>query len=144
MRRILFIGMAVIAILVAAGFAAMHFLMTPPDDLDLARSRPTDGGLYIATIEPEAGSIRQNELHSWVVTLETAGGAPVEDAAIAIDGGMPQHGHGLPTNPQVTSHLGEGRYRVEGVRFNMSGWWEFKLAISAPQGQDQVTFNLTL
>lgn len=52
---------------------------------------------------------------------------------------MPQHGHGLPTNPAVTSYLGKGRYRIDGVRFNMSGWWEFKLAIAAPQGDDQVT-----
>jgi hypothetical protein len=144
MKRIVLIAVAVVPVLVAAGFAAMHFFMLPPDDLDLTRSRSTEAGIYVATIEPEAGSIRQNELHSWVVTLETPGGAPVEGAEIEVDGGMPQHGHGLPTDPQVTSYLGDGRYRVEGVRFNMSGWWEFKLAISAPQGEDEITFNLTL
>lgn len=144
MKRILLPMIAIAVILVTAGFTAMHFLMTPPNDLDLARSRPTDAGIYVATIEPEAGAFRQNELHSWVVTLKTASGAPVEDAAITVDGGMPQHGHGLPTSPEVTSYLGDGRYRVEGVRFNMSGWWEFKLAISAPQGEDRITFNLTL
>jgi hypothetical protein len=30
------------------------------------------------------------------------------------------------------------------VRFNMGGWWEFKLAINAPSGSDVVTFNLAL
>ena len=71
-------------------------------------------------------------------------GAPVEDAELAIDGGMPQHGHGLPTAPQSAGHIGEGQYRIEGVRFNMGGWWELKLAITSPAGVDGVTFNLML
>jgi hypothetical protein len=79
-----------------------------------------------------------------VLTLKTAAGQPVEGASIAIDGGMPQHGHGLPTAPQATGYLGEGRYRIEGVRFNMSGWWELKFAISSAQGDDSATFNVVL
>lgn len=143
MKRIV-LSVAVIALLVAAGYAAMHFLMAPPADLDLSRSRTTEAGLYVAAIEPEGGEPRWNDLHSWIVTVRTAAGAPVEDATITVDGGMPQHDHGLPTAPQVTAYLGEGRYRIEGVRFHMAGWWEFKLAIKATQGKDRVTFNLAL
>ena len=57
---------------------------------------------------------------------------------------MPQHGHGLPTRPRVTRNLGDGIYEIEGVRFNMGGWWEFKLAIAGSRGADTVTFNLEL
>jgi hypothetical protein len=57
---------------------------------------------------------------------------------------MPQHGHGLPTRPRVTHALGNGLYEIEGVRFNMGGWWEFRLAINAASGSDVVTFNLAL
>jgi hypothetical protein len=57
---------------------------------------------------------------------------------------MPQHGHGLPTRPRVTRSLGDGIYEIDGVRFNMGGWWEFKLAINAASGSDLVTFNLAL
>jgi hypothetical protein len=35
-------------------------------------------------------------------------------------------------------------YEIEGVRFNMGGWWEFKLAIAGASGADTVTFNLDL
>jgi hypothetical protein len=35
-------------------------------------------------------------------------------------------------------------HEIEGVRFNMGGWWEFKLAMNAPSGSDVVTFNLAL
>ena len=57
---------------------------------------------------------------------------------------MPEHGHGLPTSPAVSAHLGAGRYRVEGVKFTMSGWWELRFAITAPAGSDNAVFNVML
>ena len=68
-------------------------------------------------------------------------GAPVHDARFAVDGGMPQHGHGLPTQPRVTRELADGTYLLEGMKFSMTGWWEVKLAIQGPHGADKVTFN---
>ena len=70
-------------------------------------------------------------------------GVGIDRAIIAVDGGMPEHGHGLPTKPRVTRQLGGGVYEIEGVRFNMGGWWELKLSISTPDGTDHVTFNLS-
>ena len=86
----------------------------------------------------------QGELQSWLLTLKTAAGAPVEGAAIIVSGGMPQHNHGLPTSPQATDYLGEGRYRIDGVKFTMSGWWQLRFAISAAAGSDSVVFNIVL
>jgi hypothetical protein len=57
---------------------------------------------------------------------------------------MPQHGHGLPTRPQVTKGTGAGVYQIEGVRFSMGGWWTFVLDIQGAAGTDRVTFNLGL
>jgi len=37
-----------------------------------------------------------------------------------------------------------GTYEIEGVRFNMGGWWEFKVTIATGRGEDSVTFNLSL
>jgi hypothetical protein len=142
--RYLTVAAIVVALLVAIGLWGMKMFMAPPDDLDLARTKATARGLYSVTIMPEAEPLKQGEMHNWVLTLKTAAGQPVEGASIAIDGGMPQHGHGLPTAPQATGYLGEGRYRIEGVRFNMSGWWELKFAISAAQGDDSATFNVVL
>jgi hypothetical protein len=61
-----------------------------------------------------------------------------------MDGGMPQHGHGLPTSPRVTRALGNGDHLVEGVKFNMGGWWVVRFAITSSAGTDTVTFNLGL
>lgn len=88
--------------------------------------------------------LRLRKLQTVRVLVLDAMGRPVEGASISVDGGMPEHGHGLPTQPQVRHSLGGGMYDIEGVRFSMGGWWELKLSIDAPQGSDRVTFNLAL
>jgi hypothetical protein len=143
-RRIVLAVAAAVVVIALTWAAASHFFMRPPADLDLARSKPSAKGAYTVAVAPEVEPVQRGPLHAWVLTLTTPDGKPVEDAKIAIAGGMPQHGHGLPTAPQATAYLGEGRYRIEGVRFNMGGWWELKFAISAPAGEDSVVFNLTL
>ena len=65
-------------------------------------------------------------------------------AAVKVDGGMPRHGHGLPTQPVVTHDFGDGRLEVDGVTFNMSGWWVVNVRIDTPTGPDQATFNFEL
>jgi hypothetical protein len=116
----------------------------PPADLDYSRTRTSEGGLYRATIQPQGDTIPQGRLHSWTLHLETAGGAPLDSVQVAVDGGMPQHGHGLPTKPRVTRRLGNGDHLVEGMKFNMGGWWVVKFRVSAATGSDSLAFNLKL
>ena len=105
--------------------------------------RSSAAGRYVATLEP-ASPLRPRQMQTVRVTVRDADGRAIDDAEIAIDGGMPQHGHGLPTRPRVTRAFGDGIYEIEGVRFNMGGWWEFRLAIAGSRGADTVTFNLAL
>lgn len=105
--------------------------------------RPSASRQFTATLQPDQ-PLRPRRMQTIRVAIVDAAGTPVNDATILIDGGMPQHGHGLPTRPRVTRGLGNGLYEIEGVRFNMGGWWEFKLAITAASGSDVVTFNLAL
>jgi hypothetical protein len=105
--------------------------------------RTSADGRYVATLAPER-PLRPRQMQTVRVTVVDADGQPVEGAALTITGGMPQHGHGLPTRPRVTRSLGGGAYEIEGVRFNMGGWWEFKVTIATEAGADVVTFNLQL
>src|SRR3954453_6571576 len=105
--------------------------------------RPSAAGRYVATLEP-AKPLHSRQMQTVRVTVRDAEGRAINEAQISVDGGMPQHGHGLPTRPRVTRNLGDGIYEIEGVRFNMGGWWEFKLAIAGSRGADTVTFNLDL
>lgn len=115
-----------------------------PADLDFSTEKMSDNGLFNVSVTSNTSPVPLNEMHTWTLTVLNAAGEPVEDAEIIVDGGMPQHGHGLPTAPEVTENLGNGTYLVEGVRFNMLGWWEFALSISSADQQDAITFNLAL
>jgi hypothetical protein len=115
--------------------------MTAPADLDVALERQSRDRKFVVTLEPPATPPAINQIHSWQVKLRAPDGAPVTHARIAIDGGMPQHGHGLPTRPRVTRELAEGTYLLEGMKFSMPGWWEIKLAIAADEETDNITFN---
>jgi len=105
--------------------------------------RTSAGGRYVATLEA-AQPLRARQMQTLRVTLRDAEGRAVDVDQIAVDGGMPEHGHGLPTRPRVTGHPSDGVYEIEGLRFNMGGWWELRLAIAGPRGADTVTFNLDI
>jgi hypothetical protein len=85
-----------------------------------------------------------NRMHSWILHIEDESGVGVEGATIDVDGGMPQHNHGLPTKPRVTEDLGGGDYRLEGMRFHMSGSWEITLRITTKSGTTIVKIPLQL
>lgn len=105
--------------------------------------RASSAGIYRATLDP-IQPVKIRRMQTMRLMIEDPTGVPVDGAAITVDGGMPEHRHGLPTQPRVTRNLGQGAYEVEGVKFNMGGWWEVKFAITGAAGSDTVTFNLDL
>jgi hypothetical protein len=135
-------GLVLLAIIaVAAMLIRMNYV---PADLDYATTRLSEQGLYEISYRSDVGSVPVNQMQSWTLHVETAEGEVVENATITVDGDMPQHGHGLPTRPQVTSYLGQGDYRVEGLKFHMPGWWVMDFVVNAEGQTDQVRFNLLL
>ncbi len=120
---------------------ALAACASQPSDLDLSLRHPTAQGRYVVQLEPPAAAPAINQIHAWQVKLSSRDGTPVRQARIAVDGGMPQHGHGLPTRPQITREVADGTYLLEGMKFSMTGWWEIKLAIQAAEGADTVVFN---
>jgi hypothetical protein len=115
--------------------------VTPPPGLNLALDRTTEAEKYRIAIRPLAEPIAINKIHTWEIQLRTPSGETVPGAKIGVGGGMPQHGHGFPTQPRVTKDLGNGSYLLEGMKFSMPGWWEIKLTIDAPSGADEIRFN---
>lgn len=106
-----------------------------------AVSQPS--GLQV-TLSSELEPLTINQMHSWVIAVQDDQGEPVDNAIIEVDGGMPLHNHGLATRPQVTGMLGNGRYRLQGMRFHMNGEWELRLQIDHDGVTDRATFTLTL
>jgi hypothetical protein len=138
----LVLGALVLLLLAALGLMAWRMNYVPAD-LDTSTSLRSDQGLFRISYTPQS-EVHINQIHSWVLHVETADGHPVEDGQIAVDGDMPQHGHGLPTRPQVTENLGGGDYRLDGMKFHMPGWWIVEFDITAGGKSDHITFNLLL
>ncbi len=101
-------------------------------------------GIYTISFEAELDPIEINKIHSWVLSVRTSNGAPVTTAEISVLGGMPLHDHGMPTRPRVTEYLGEGRYRLEGMRFHMNGRWEVSVTVKADGKVDTAVIALDL
>jgi len=101
-------------------------------------------GIYTISFEADLDPIEINKIHSWVITVRTSSGDPVNTADVSVLGGMPLHDHGMPTRPRVTENLGEGRYRLEGMRFHMNGRWEVSVTVKADNRTDTVVITLDL
>ncbi len=136
-------ALVVVLLLAAAGTMAWRMAYVPPN-LDYSTTRLSTNGLFRASYASRGGPITINHIHSWNLHVETPDGRPVEGAQITVDGGMPQHGHGLPTQPRVTRDLGGGNYLVEGMKFQMTGWWVVKYTVRSGQQTDTTVFNLML
>ncbi|HEX2166392.1 MAG TPA: FixH family protein [Longimicrobiales bacterium] len=148
LRRVLVTAAALAAIGGAGActhmMAMLHGGPDRPADSEFGLGpRVSSAGVYSVTLEPVA-PLAKRKLQRVRVRIVDDSGLPIDNATIEVDGGMPQHGHGLPTRPRMTKRLGEGLYEIDGVRFNMGGWWEFKLAIADGARSDSVTFNLSL
>jgi YtkA-like len=124
------------AVLIACG--------SPPRDLDLSLQHTSTQGHFIVGLTPPAGGPVINQIQTWQLRLTAPDGTPVSQARILFDGGMPQHGHGFPTRPQVTREISPGVYALEGMKFSMSGWWDIRLGLRAGERTDTAVFNVVL
>lgn len=104
----------------------------------------TEQGLYQITAKPKTSPVQIGPFHEWVLTVVDSAGKPVTKARVAVGGGMPGHGHGLPTQPKVTRELKPGEYLVEGMKFNMAGAWVLTFAVDAASGRDRIQFEFKL
>jgi len=138
-------GIGALVVVALAVLSAMNWGMgSMPADLDFSTTRTSTNGVFRAAIRPAVDPIPINTLHSWTLHVETPDGKPIENAMITLHGDMPQHGHGMPTTPTVTSYLGQGNYTVDGMKFQMAGWWVVDFELKAGGTTDQVRFNLLL
>ena len=142
-RALIPIILVVVAAIAYAAYTMIRMNTLSPTP-DLSTTRTSEQALFRGTWVSQLDPIEINQMHTWTVHVETPDGQPLDNAQIAVDGGMPQHGHGLPTQPKVTQYLGKGDYRVEGMKFQMTGWWVVNFHISVDGKTDTLQFNLIL
>jgi len=118
-----------------------------PEDLDISTFQASRNLSFFAHVEPLTEPhpmVPLNEIHEWRLLISDADGQPVSGADIVIDGHMPGHVHGLPTQPRVTTEVAPGEYLVEGMKFQMTGWWVMQFDVTQGDTQDALVFNIVL
>lgn len=110
----------------------------------LALDGQSENGLFNLLLYPQQGEPVIGEYHHWIIELKDKHDKPIDNAVIGIGGGMAAHGHGLPSQPVVTDYLGEGKYLVEGLLFNMAGDWTLLVAVKKGQFSDRAEFEMKL
>jgi len=103
----------------------------------------TEGGKRLA-ISSELSPLEINRMHSWRLRLTDGAGAPVAGARFEVQGGMPDHDHGLPTLPAVTGELEPGVYLLQGLRFHMPGRWLIEFGIRLGEDADGASLEFEL
>jgi len=83
-----------------------------------------------------------NHLHGFDLFLATIDDRAVVGASITLTGKRRYSPNPLPTSPQVRPGPADGSYRVEGLRFHMSGEWRLVFAIEFEQIHDRVTLDI--
>lgn len=103
----------------------------------------SDSGLTLSLFS-QLKPIEINRIHSWELLIRDSADNPVTAATIEVEGGMPEHDHGLPTSPRVTSEIEAGRYLLEGVRFHMQGLWQIIFTIDTGDAVEELTLDFDL
>ena len=132
--------------LATACCVGISFIASSVNSADLSsadfRVRSDDG--YAVEIHSQLSPIKINKMHNWIIKVTDSNNRPLNNASIEMIGGMPDHDHGLPTEPQVTEEVGPGKYLLQGVRFHMQGKWQIIFTITESSNQDQAILNLQL
>lgn len=118
--------------------------MKAKSDLDRATIVKSEKGLFTVGYESGTTPIPLNRIHHWTLSVKDKEGTPVTGAAVKVVGDMPEHGHGLPTEPELTEEIEGGRYVIDGIRFSMPGWWVITFHVTAGELMDNASFNLLL
>ncbi len=104
----------------------------------------SENSLYKIQLLPAEQPIAINRIQRWKIKIQTVDGAAVEDARFVFDARMPEHRHGMPTEPSVEEYLGDGLYSVSGIKFSMPGNWQIKIDGSVGVNSLYAVFDLTL
>ncbi len=99
-------------------------LLSPP-----AHEVTTLLGTYQLRYTSQPETIPLNEPFSLEVQLARADGRALSGERLSVDGRMPEHRHGMTTEPTVQDK-GAGHFLVEGMLFHMPGRWELYFDIS--------------
>ncbi len=115
-----------------------------PIDLDLKKGVLSKSGAYRVEYKVVGDIVPSDKLHDWLLTITDTAGNPVEGVLLEVINSMPGHHHGAKTAPKMTQHVGKGRHLIEGMFFNMQGWWITTITIKHGDRTDHAELNIMI
>ncbi len=114
--------------------------------------RRTQSGHYTLKVRFDPEVPRIGELFSVIAEVTDAKGEPVEAGEVVMNARMPQHNHGMETDPvadagtcegegdaRACTHPG-GMFRSDGFKFHMGGEWTLTFEVRGSRGVDTTSF----
>jgi len=106
-------------------------------------SGESNAGTYRVTWQSKPAPVPLNETFELDVEVADVAGGDVAALELAADAAMPDHGHGMNTQPRVT-RLGPGHFRVEGMLMHMPGYWELYFDLARGPLRERAQFVIEL
>jgi putative membrane protein len=106
----------------------------------------THRGLYTVDLVFPTAGVKLNDLFTLGLRITDRAGSVVERAQLKVDATMPDHGHGMMTQPKASAEMNcdpvgrclaaGGRFAYDGFRLHMFGSWRFEVTVDGPAGKD--------
>lgn len=112
-------------------------------------TRMTQGRKYQVSLSLVPDPPPMSELFTVRAVVTDRDGKPLETAKVTLDARMPQHDHGMMTDPVnepgVCDDEGNcrhpgGVYETTGFKFHMGGEWTILVQVEGPMGPDNTSF----
>ena len=126
------------------GLLLFSLSLTLPSLAAVADLSASTAGGWTVQVFSNSAPIGINRIQDWRIQILDAQGQPVPDAEVQVNGGMPEHDHGLPTVPQVTGYQGDGIYLLQGIRFHMPGLWQVSVHIQTSTAREAAMLEFSL
>lgn len=121
-----------------------NHLRNRPATIDTATTQLSGAGHFVVTYKSIPEPVPLSRIHRAIIHVTDKTGKAITNADIKLKGDMPEHGHGMATEPVITPGDNAGDYIIQGLKFQMPGWWELVLEISTSSNSDSVRFNIDL
>lgn len=111
---------------------------------DYSRAMHSDGGSFYVVYAPDPDPIPLSDEFS--ITLMVHDGAETDTMlidvdAVAADGDMPDHDHGMNVVPAVVDN-GNGTFTASPFAFHMPGYWEINVDVTIGETTERATFSV--
>ena len=120
-----------------------------PNGVNIDREKLSLDEQFKVSVKPSISYLPLNKIHHWMVTVTTPDGKAI-NPQLQVIGGMPLHGHGFSTELSITPSKEPGVYRLDGVKFNMIGWWQLVFILHGTDNggtkttKDSAVFNIPI